>query len=87
MEAESAKEFRDWALQQYNKDGVVYKEKSISNYNSSLNTILGKLHLDEKYGFTSVYSCDDVELFESLYIDIFTNPKFVEFNERINHTQ
>ena len=83
---ESAKEFREWALQQYNKDGVVYKEKSISNYNSSLNTILGKLHLDEKYGFASVYSCDDVELFESLYIDIFTNPKFGELNLRFNHT-
>ena len=46
----------------------------------------GDLTEHEKYGFASVYSCDDVELFESLYIDIFTNPKFGEFNVRFNHT-
>ena len=79
-------EFRNWGVKQYNKNGKLYEKKSIDNYHSSLNTILIKLDMVEKYGFNKVYECNNVNSFEELYFDVFSHPNFVECNKNSNHT-
>lgn len=79
-------EFRGWGIKQYNKNGKLFEKKSIDNYHSSLNTILTKLDLVKKSGYTKVYECDKVDSFETLYFEIITHPNFVACNNKSNHT-
>ena len=77
-------DFRNWALLQESKIGKIYKPKTISNYNSSLNTILNKIGLADTY--KSVYDCRDYTSFKKLDTEIRKSPKFVEENEATNKT-
>lgn len=79
-------EFRNWGIKQFNKNGKLFEKKSIDNYNSSLNTILLKLDMVEKSGFSKVYECDEVDTYEALYFEIFSHPNFVACNNKSNHT-
>lgn len=80
MSKYSTKQFRDWAVQQYKKNGDLYTKKTVGNYSSSLNTILRKLGLDKKPGLKDVFSCKDIKEFEALYKEIFANPNFAQLN-------
>lgn len=86
MTQEIVNTFREWAIQQVNNEGVLYKPKSISNYHSSLNTILSKLDLKENSGYIKIYECVDIDEYEKLYEIIFNHHKFKEFNDNSNHT-
>lgn len=86
MTQEIVNNFREWAIQQVNNEGVLFKPKSISNYHSSLNTILSKLDLKENSGYIKIYDCVDIDEYEKLYEIIFNHHKFKEFNDNSNHT-
>lgn len=79
-------EFRNWGVKQYNKNGKLFEKKSIDNYHSSLNTILVKLDMVDKSGFSNVYECNEVDSFEELYFEIFSHPDFIACNNKSNHT-
>lgn len=79
-------EFRSWGIKQFNKNGKLFEKKSIDNYHSSLNTILIKLDLLEKSGFSKVYECDNVDSYETLYFQIFSHPNFASCNKKSNYT-
>lgn len=78
--------FREWGINQVNSEGVLFKKKSISNYHSSLNTILEKLDLKGKSGYSRIYDCIDIDEYEKLFELIFDHPKFKECNDKSNHT-
>lgn len=78
--------FKEWGKKQYNNNGELFTEKSISNYHSSLNTILKKLNLVEKSGFTKVYDCTVVGEFEELNNIIIENSLFSSINKGSNYT-
>ena len=86
MKKDIVEHFREWGIKQYNNEGKLFKKKSISNYHSSLNTILKKLDMVETSGFSKIYDCDDLQEFELLYFEIFAHPNFVECNNKSNHT-
>lgn len=78
------KDFREWATFQTNRVGKLFEPKSISNYNSSLNTLLKKLDLTDTY--TTVYDCRDYAEFKVLNEKIRALPKFVVENKATNST-
>ncbi len=86
MKKDIVEHFRAWGVKQYNNDGKLFEKKSISNYHSSLNTILKKLDMVETSGFSKIYDCTDAQEFEVLYFEIFAHPNFVECNNKSNHT-
>lgn len=86
MENNIVEHFRTWGVKQYNNDGKIYEKKSISNYHSSLNTILKKLDVVESSGYTKIYDCKEVEAFDMLYFEIFNHPDFLDYNKKSNHT-
>lgn len=86
MGTDIVEEFRNWGVKQYNKNGKLFEKKSIDNYHSSLNTILVKLDMVNKSGFSKVYECDEVESFEELYYEIFSHSDFTACNNKSNHT-
>ncbi|MEG1303913.1 MAG: HNH endonuclease, partial [Lachnospiraceae bacterium] len=86
MQEEIVAQFKEWGPNQYNNNGELFTEKSISNYHSSLNTILTKLNLVGKSGFSKIYDCTDAGEFEELYFEIFENPLFSSINRKSNRT-
>lgn len=78
--------FKEWGPKQYNNDGKLFEVKSISNYHSSLNTILVKLDLVAICGYEKVYDCVDREEYEKLFQMVFEHPDFKENNRKSNHT-
>jgi len=86
MSSDIVEEFRSWGIKQLNSNGKLFEKKSIDNYHSSLNTILIKLDMVDKSGFSKVYECHDVDSFEKLYFEIFSHPDFVACNNKSNYT-
>ena len=84
--SEISENFREWGPNQYNNDGKLFEKKSISNYHSSLNTILVKLKLKEKTGYERIYDCQNSDDFENLYEIILNHSEFYKCNKNSNHT-
>lgn len=80
------KEFREWGPKQINSDGNKFKEKSISNYHSSLKTILGKLELQGMTDYKTVYDCKNIDEYKVLHELILEHINFVRINRESNHT-